>query len=49
MNDGVPRHLGQIADAMHEWEGSIADQLRLAPAEIDAIKIKYPHNLQLQT
>ena len=37
---GVPRHLGQIADSMNEWEGSVADQLGLVPADVAAIKIE---------
>ena len=35
---GVPLHLGQIADSMSEWEGSVADQLGLGPADVAAIK-----------
>ena len=37
---GVPRHLGQIADSMNEWEGSVADQLGLVPADVAAIKME---------
>ena len=36
---GVLRHLGQIADSMDEWEGSVADQLGLVLADVAAIKI----------
>ena len=46
---GVSKHLGQIADAMYEWEGAIAEQLGLIRADIAAIKIKYPSELKLQT
>ena len=46
---GVSKHLGQIADSMYEWEGSVAEQLGLTPAEIAAIKMKYPGELRLQT
>ena len=46
---GVSTHLGQIADAMHEWEGPIAEQLGLTRADIAAIKTKYPGELRLQT
>ena len=35
---GVPKHLGQIADSMREWEGSIADGFGLTPAEVKSIK-----------
>ena len=42
-------HLGRIADSMHEWEGPVADQLDLTPADVAAIKAKYPHDLRLQT
>ena len=48
-NDGVPKHLGQIADTMHEWEGPIAEQLGLTRADVAAIKTKYPGELKLQT
>ena len=46
---GVPKHLGKIADSMSEWEGSIAEQLGLTPAEVAAIKTKHPLELSLQT
>ena len=48
-NDGVSKHLGQIADAMYEWEGPIAEQLGLTRADVAAIKTKYPSELKLQT
>ena len=48
-NDDVSKHLGQIADSMYEWEGSVAEQLCLTPADIAAIKMKYPGELRLQT
>ena len=48
-NDGVSKHLGQIADAMYEWEGPIAEQLKLTRADIAAIKTKHPGELKLQT
>lgn len=48
-NDGVSKHLGQIADAMHEWEGPIAEHLGLTKAEIAAIKTQHPRKLMLQT
>ena len=37
---GVLRHLGQIADSMDEWEGSVADQLGLVLADVAAIKME---------
>ena len=48
-NQGVLNDLGQIADAMCEWEGPIAEQLRLTKPEVAAIKAKHPGNLGLQT
>ena len=46
--DGVPKHLGQIADSMSEWEGRIADELGLKNADVAAIKSEYPNKLRLQ-
>ena len=46
---GVSKHLGQIADAMYEWEGSIAEQLGLTRTDVAAIKTEHPHKLRLQT
>ena len=37
---GVSQHLGQIADSIDEWEGSVADQLGLVPADVAAIKME---------
>ena len=48
-NNGVSKHLGQIADSMYEWEGPVAEQLDLTPADTAAIKVKYPGELNLQT
>ena len=48
-NYGVSKHLGQIADHMSEWEGSIAEELGLEPAEIAAIKHEHRDKLPLQT
>ena len=47
-SSGVSKHLGQIADSMYEWEGSVADQLGLSRADISAIKTAHPTNLNLQ-
>ena len=49
MNDGVSKHLGQIADRMYEWEGRVADELGLSPADVAAIKCKYPKGLKRQS
>ena len=43
------KHLGQIADAMTEWEGKIAEELQLSEADVAAIKTKHPMDLKLQT
>ena len=48
-HDGVSKHLGQIADAMYEWEGSVAEQLEMTRADVATIKTKYPGELRLQT
>ena len=48
-NDGVPLHLGQIADSMYEWERPVAEQLGLIQADVEAIKVKHPGELRLQT
>ena len=45
---GVPKHLGQIVNCMHEWEGEIADELGLTLADVASIKSEYPTNLKLQ-
>ena len=48
-HDGVSKHLGQIADAMYEWEGPIAEQLELTRADVAAIKTEHQNKLRLQT
>ena len=48
-NNGVSKHLGQIADAMYEWEGRIADELGLSVVDVAKIKMKYPSDLNHQT
>ena len=45
---GVPKHLGEIADSIAEWEGKIAEELRLTEADVVAIKIQYPSNHRMQ-
>ena len=46
--DGVPRHIGRIADSMTEWEGAISENLGLTPADVESIKTKHPFKLHLQ-
>ena len=48
-NNGVSKHLGRIADSIHEWEGPVAEQLDLTPADVAAIKTEHPGKLKLQT
>ena len=45
----VPKHLGQIADFMYEWEGKVADELELTPADVASIQEKCRNNLKLQS
>ena len=45
---GVSKHLGQIADTMDEWEGSVAESLRLSPADVAGIKAAHHGKLNLQ-
>ena len=47
-NKGVPKHIGQIAESMAEWEGQIAEELGLTEADVASIKTKHPSNLKLQ-
>ena len=47
-NDGVLRHLGQIADSMDKWEGAVAEHLGLTIADSAAIKVEHPNRLDLQ-
>lgn len=47
-SDGVPEHLGQIAESMYVWEGRVADQLGLTVPDVAHIKKKYPNNIKLQ-
>ena len=48
-NNGVPKHLGQIADSMTEWQGRISEELQLTPADIADILTRHPKKLKLQT
>ena len=41
-------HLGKVADSMTEWEGPIADELKLKLGDIANIKTAYPKELNLQ-
>ena len=45
---GVSKHLGQIADSMDEWEGPVAEELDLSPADITAIKTENLSKFNLQ-
>ena len=47
-HSGVPRHLGQIADTMYEWEGPVADSLGFHQADVAMIKEAHSGKLQLQ-
>ena len=48
-NNGVPIHIGQIANNMTQWEGHISDGLNLTLADVAYIKAKYPLNLVMQS
>ena len=48
-NEGVPKHLGQIAITVSQWEGRLADELGLTSSDVSAINLKQPRNLELQT
>ncbi len=43
------RHIGRIAESMVEWEGLIADELELTPADVADVKTKHPQKLKLQS
>ena len=42
------KHIGEIADFMAEWEGPIAENLKLRKSDVEEIKAKYPQKLNLQ-
>ena len=42
------KHIGEIADSMTEWEGPIADKLKLGTNDVANIKAKHQQNLMLQ-
>ena len=48
-HEDVPKHLGQIADTVSEWEGQLSEELGLKPPDVSAIKVEYPSKLKLQT
>ena len=48
-NNGVLKHLGQIADSMTEWEGRISEELQLTPADVASIYMQHPDKLKLQS
>ena len=43
------KQLGKVADSMAEWEGPIADKLKLKSSDIANIKTAYPRKFNLQT
>ena len=47
-SNSVSKHLGEIADSMCEWEGAVAENLGLTPADISSIKTKFPKEINLQ-
>ena len=47
-HEGVSKHLGHIADSMCEWEGQIAEELELTPADVASIKNDHQNKLSLQ-
>ena len=48
-NGVISRHLGQISEFMWQWEGTVAEELKLSQADNAAIRKKYPFELKLQT
>ena len=48
-NDGVPKHLGQIADTVIDWECRLAEELGLTPSDVSTINVKHPKNQKRQT
>ena len=44
----IPEHLGRIAEIMVDWEGVIADCLKLSEAERSDIREKSPNKPSLQ-
>ena len=48
-NNGVPKHLGKIADTVSCWEGPLSEELGLTVVDVNAIKTKHPTELKLQT
>ena len=47
-NGGVPKHLGEIAEQMYEWEGKVSDELGLIKADVNSIKEHHKDQLKLQ-
>ena len=48
-NKGVSKHLGQIADTVHKWEGQLAEELELTDVDVAKVKHKHPFDLHMQT
>ena len=42
------KQLGKVADSMAEWEGPIADKLKLKSNDVANIKTAHPRKLNLQ-
>lgn len=47
-HSGVQIHLGEIANFIDEWEGSVATRLGLTKVDMACIKEQHPGNLNLQ-
>ena len=47
-NEDVPKHLGRIADKIHQLEGQLSDELNLTQAELARVKLKHQCDLHLQ-
>ena len=48
-HDGVPKHIGKIANEMDNWENVLlVGELGLKQADITQIKTKYPDDSKLQ-
>jgi hypothetical protein len=47
-NGGVPKHLGEIAEQMYEWEGKVSDELGLTKPDVNNIKELHKNQLKLQ-
>jgi uncharacterized protein involved in tolerance to divalent cations len=48
LSSSVSKHLEVIADSIYEWEGAVAKNLELTPADIADIKTQYSKKMNLQ-